>query len=124
MGRRMNAVRLKRCAVLSACLSAVSICAPARAQTPASGLDGGGTEPPPTNDSDATNKSTAPPPSKTTDPIGTTNPPVAKIHSGDRAGNIVPKAAELPPPGRLTFSVDPIADGAIIAGAAGFAGSA
>lgn len=55
-------------------------------------------------------------------PTEASNPPVAPVHSEERADTIIPKAAEPPPPGHSTFAVDPIGDGAIIVGATTFAG--
>jgi membrane-associated phospholipid phosphatase len=48
--------------------------------------------------------------------------PVAGAGSGERTKSIEPKASEIPPPGPLKLSVDPVADGGIIIGAAAFAG--
>jgi membrane-associated phospholipid phosphatase len=64
-----------------------------------------------------------PPVSGTSPPAAPpSNPPVSAVQSEERATTVVPKAAEPAPPGRPTFAVDPVADGAIIAGSAGFAG--
>ena len=55
-------------------------------------------------------------------PAATPTPPVSPVESEDRAKTVVPKPAEPPPSAETTFTADPIADGAIIIGAAGFAG--
>jgi membrane-associated phospholipid phosphatase len=49
---------------------------------------------------------------------GSTSP----VHSEDRTSTVIPKVAVPPALGPPAFAVDPIADGAIIIGAAGFAG--
>lgn len=46
---------------------------------------------------------------------------VAPLKDPERKVSLEPKPAEMPLPGRLTFDVDPIADGAIIGASLGFA---
>ena len=50
-------------------------------------------------------------------------PEVVPGHAPERQVSLEPKQAELPPKGRVTFDIDPIADGAMIAVSLGFAGT-
>ena len=68
-----------------------------------------------------------PPPGPTTDdppppaPKTDEDAPTAPLDSHERTKTVEPIAVE-PPPAKITFSADPIADGGIILGAAAFAG--
>jgi len=50
-------------------------------------------------------------------------PEVVPSHAPERKVSLEPKQAKLPPKGRVTFDIDPIADGAMIAVSLGFAGT-
>lgn len=56
------------------------------------------------------------------DPAGKVTAQVVPARAPERKGSLEPKAAELKPPGRVTFQSDPIADGAIIVVSLGSAG--
>jgi undecaprenyl-diphosphatase len=55
-------------------------------------------------------------------PATATTEEVLPVKDPERRGSIEPKAAEPRPEGRVTFDVDPVADGAIVAVSLGFAG--
>ena len=83
--------------------------------------------PPPTRPAtDAPPASTAPAPSGDAPPSasgsGPTTATVESKASPQRAESVVPHPAEAPPRGKIEFAADPIADGGIILGVAGFAG--
>jgi undecaprenyl-diphosphatase len=68
----------------------------------------------------------APEPAKTPDPAKTAEPanaaePVQPVQDPARNVTLEPKAAEPKPPGRATFSIDPIADSGLIVVSLGFA---